>query len=209
MHVKTFLTGPLSVNTYLIYADETGEACVIDPGDAETVISFCAERDLRVSAILLTHGHFDHIGGADTIRDRYGSLVYVHGEDMAMLADARQNLSLPFLGRAVTCMAGETMTDGMTLSLLGTEVHVLHTPGHTRGGVSFVWDSLKMIFTGDTLFRLGAGRTDFPGGSFEELSASIRRLFGLDGEWAVMPGHGEASTLSLERSRNPFVRYSH
>lgn len=202
MKIIQRVTGPVSVNTYLVINEQTKEGVLVDPGgNAEALEAVIAEEGVRLEAILLTHGHFDHIG-ACAFFQRKGVPVYIHRNDAEML-DSSANL-----GEAMGCPVEPLHADfelkgGETLALAGMKFSVLHTPGHTRGGVCYVAE--RTVFSGDTLFCESVGRTDFPGGNAEELLGSIRKkLFSLDGNYRVLPGHEESTDLDWERIHNPY-----
>ncbi len=202
MKIIQRVTGPVSVNTYLVINEQTGECVLVDPGgNAGELEAVMAEEGAQLKAILLTHGHFDHIG-ACAFFQRKGVPVYIHQSDAGMLCSAAN------LGAAMGCPVEPLHADfelkgGETLELAGMKFQVLHTPGHTRGGVCYVAE--RTIFSGDTLFCESVGRTDFPGGSAKELLHSIReKLFSLEGNYRVLPGHEESTDLDWERVRNPY-----
>ncbi len=200
--VKTYRTGPISVNTYIVYDDESKQGFVVDPGGSFKRLAADSEAlGLNLCAVLLTHGHFDHIGAAKAFQDA-GVRVYIHEADESMLhtggnLGSMMGLTLqPF-------RADELLRGGETLNICGMEIKVIHTPGHTEGGVCYILED--KLFSGDTLFRLTVGRTDFPGGSSSELRASVQRLFALPGDMQVYPGHEEPTTLDFERKHNPLI----
>ena len=205
--IEKIVVGPLEVNCYLVWDGETGEALCIDPGDeGERIYETARKHSLTISLIVNTHGHFDHIGGNEALKRATGALIAMHGDDLPAMEEALSHGAL--FGIAVTpsprpdilLKEGDTLTAGnLTLS-------VLHTPGHSRGGISLHAPALRTVFTGDTLFAGGIGRTDLRGGSFEQIIASINdKLFSLDGDTAVMAGHGEDSTIDREKRYNPFL----
>lgn len=194
MTIETLPVGEMGTNCYLVRADESADAVVIDPGaEPERIQSaLCGKKP---AAILLTHGHFDHIGALEGFP---GVPVYMHPADAIMLKDAEWNAGAQF-GFSLPPLAAEPafVQEGAVLSLAGLEIRVLHLPGHSRGSVGYlIGDAL---FSGDTLFCRGYGRTDLRGGDFGELRSSLRRLFHLEKDYAVYPGHGPATTLSNER----------
>lgn len=200
--------GPIGTNCYIVVHEPTKEAFIIDPGDeGEHVCSFLAKEGIQPKAILLTHGHADHIGGIPALVKAYNLPVYISAGDEPFLYDAKLNLS-GYIGGGFTVTADvKRLSEGDVLTLTegGPSFTVLETPGHTPGGVCFYGEG--QLFAGDTLFLESVGRTDFPGGSFETLSKHIKeKLFVLPGETVVYPGHGEATTIAHELEYNPFVR---
>jgi len=197
--------GPLGVECYLAYCPETREAAVIDPGgDASLILERIRRERLAVSRILLTHGHGDHIGALREVKASTGAPVLVHAGDAAALTDPAVNLSGLF-GKPVTAdPPDELLEEGREIPVGSECLTVLHTPGHTPGGVSFAGRGL--VFTGDALFREGIGRTDLPGASSRQLLASIRtKLFTLSDECVVYPGHGPPTTIGYEKRHNRFL----
>lgn len=186
--------------SYLLVCEQTRDAAIIDPdGSADSVRALLEKENLRLAMILLTHGHFDHIGSVSQLRVAYGAPVYIHRLDADMLGDAQKNLSL-FLGD-VAVKAGAPdgyLEDGQRLTLGKTAIQVLHTPGHTPGSCCFLWNG--GLYSGDLLFRGGVGRTDFPGGDAGQLSQSLRRVLRLPPQTPVYPGHGEPTTVGEERN---------
>ena len=207
MTVKKFLAGPFGTNCYLAVNDSTKEAVIVDPAGLPENLMECVKNEgLRIQAVLLTHAHFDHIMGIDAVIEKYGQMpVYVHQEDLRMLEDASLNLS-GGLGGVYTYMGGEAVADGQALSLAGCEFQVFHTPGHTPGGACYYVEADKVLFSGDTLFQMSVGRTDFPGGSMSELVRSIEeKLLILPEDTHVYPGHMGTTTIGEEKGFNPFL----
>ena len=199
MKIITSHTTELETNTYLVLNGK--RAFVVDPGDgAEDILLRAKEEDATIEEVLLTHAHFDHIGGVAALQ-RVGALVVMHRDDVPLISSFK-NLAF-YAGRTVEKFLPDvTVAGGETLDVAGIAVKVLHTPGHTSGGVCYIAEDV--IFSGDTLFELSYGRTDFPTGSFKELKNSVvNRLFALKGEYRVLPGHGAPTTLSFEREHNP------
>lgn len=204
MQIKTMVCGPIDVNTYVI-SNGTRECIVIDPADARLVNEYCAKQELRVTHVLLTHGHFDHILGVAQLQ-REGARVYIHELDAQALHDDRENLSISASFGVEPCNADVLVEDGGVITACGLTIDVMHTPGHSRGGVCYMIAQERVIFTGDTLFRLSVGRSDLPGGSARTLNESIcSKLLTLTGDYKLYPGHMGDSTLESERANNPFI----
>ncbi|RAV16749.1 MBL fold metallo-hydrolase [Paenibacillus contaminans] len=204
--IQSFVLGPVQTNAYLLTNEETKKAIIIDPG--MNPASLIRKLDgLEIEAILLTHAHFDHIGGVDEIRKLKGCPVYLHDLEADWLTDPKRNGSLrwPELGVTISSDPAEyALDDRMTLNLIGTTFKVMHTPGHSPGSVSFLMDN--HLFGGDVLFRQSVGRTDLPGGNADVLYDSIHeKLFTLDDGVIVYPGHGPRTTIGYERDNNPYV----
>ena len=194
MQIKSLTLGPLETNCYIVSADGSDEAIVIDPAARGDRIR-AALGSKKAAAVLLTHGHFDHTGA---LAEFSGCPSYIHPLDAPMLSDPRLSLAGMVGDRSPRPAATNHVQDGDILNLAGLEIRVLHTPGHTPGGVCYlIGDTL---FTGDTMFRGSCGRTDFPGGDYATEMRSIRRLLALPDDHPVCPGHGPGTTLSRERA---------
>lgn len=200
MQIKRLFVGSLHTNCYIIKNGD--KACVVDPGgDAEKILAHIS--GLKVSEILLTHGHFDHMMVADEIRRATGAKIYVSLEDKSMLQNSSTSLYEGFNGSAegfVPLIAVETYSD--TVRAANIEFEVIKTPGHSPGSVCLYADG--ELISGDTLFAGAIGRTDF--GSYDDIMRSIWRLMLLDDEVKVHPGHGFSTTIGRERNENPFLR---
>lgn len=198
MDIKHIYIPSVYANCYLLADQDSGAAAIIDPGDdvTDTVLHLAVDNGFQVRAILLTHGHFDHIGGVAALRKALPDIpVYLHPGDA--------NITHPMMNTAA--LSPVTLwRDGEVIPLGRLNVEVLHTPGHTRGSV--VLRCRDALFTGDTLFAGSCGRTDLPGGSWEQMTKSLKRLAGLEGEYQVLPGHNSSSTLEKERLNNPYMR---
>lgn len=207
LSVSSLTVGSLAVNCWFLVNEDTKEALVFDPGDeAERIQAYAANKGWAIKDILLTHGHSDHMGGAEALRKLTGAPVYALQEEEAMLLDAKTNLSMFINHRAITVNADEFLKDGQELQLSGIKLRVLHTPGHTPGGCSFYCEEAGCVFSGDTLFQASVGRSDFPGGSMSELVRSVKeKLFQLPDGTKVYPGHGEETLIGYEKVYNPFV----
>lgn len=206
LRIVTIPVGPIATNTYVVYDESTREALVIDPGvEAAPVLEAIA--DVKVKHVLLTHAHFDHIGGVGAVVERTGAKIWVHELEKAWLADPRLNLSADSAVTSepvVAPPADFTWQGGEELDLIGRRIIVLHTPGHSPGHVSLLLGDV--LFGGDALFAGSVGRTDLPGGDPDQLFTSIReRLLTLPDSTRVLPGHGPATTIGVERATNPFL----
>lgn len=208
MLIKTFVLSPLRSNCYILAdADSRGaSAVIIDPGDTDVqpVIDYIGSHGLQVQAIWATHAHFDHVMGIDVLRRTFNIPAYVHAEDIPLWREMHQSVK-QWLGRDVPPLSDPDGTfgegDGLTCGDLS--FHVLHTPGHSPGGVCLL--SETVAFTGDTLFAQSVGRTDLPGGNFAVLSTSLKRLLELSDDVTIYPGHMGTSTIGVERKINPFL----
>ena len=196
-------------NTYLVVDEKTNEAALIDPGcyldNAKKAIK---ENNANVKYSLLTHGHFDHILGAPYVRDDIGAKIAIHKEEEECLESKRAYLMIRFNVTApfVPSKADFYLAEGDIIKLGETQLQVMHTPGHSKGGVCFINHIDRVIFSGDTLFYSTVGRTDAYGSSDEELQNSLLKLLALEGDYDVYPGHGPKTTLSHERVRNIYIR---
>lgn len=204
MKVKRLQAGVYAANCYIVHDDE-GNGIVVDPaGDIEDIMDYLDEKDVKVAAIVLTHGHGDHIGGVMELREKLNVPVMVHKDDEDMVGDGALNLSTSMPMGEVHFRPDKLLDDGHLIKVGSKEIRVIHTPGHTRGGICLLVD--QILITGDTLFQGSIGRTDLYGGDFDMLMTSImERLMVLPDETIVYPGHGGQSTIGAEKRSNPFI----
>ncbi len=195
VNIKTLPLGAYQTNCYIAWGDDSDDCIVIDPGyEPERVLLAAKKAGKSVAAVLLTHGHFDHVGGVKGITEVTGCPVYLHENE----------LSLPEGFTAGPLYYTDTYGEGDVLSLAGISLRVLHTPGHTPGSVCLAAEDI--LFSGDTLFMDSIGRTDFPGGSIAQMRKSLKRLADLPVNYRVLPGHGSETTLNAERQYNPYLQ---
>jgi len=205
MLLEALTVGPLQENCYLVGA--APRCAVVDPGaESDRIVETIERHALVPEKILLTHGHVDHIAHCAQVAERYGIGLLVHRLDLPYL-EGPQWPELEALLEAQPCPAPEGfLEEGEDVEVAGLRLRVLLTPGHTPGGVCLVDDASRTILVGDTIFAGSVGRTDLPGGDWATLERSIReKLFALEGEWRLLPGHGPETTLEVERLENPFV----
>ena len=194
MELKTFPIGSLQTNCYMAWAEGSEKCILIDPGyEPELLLEQVRLQRKTLEAILLTHGHFDHVGGVKPIAAETGCKVYICAEELKQ--PLRYSDGLHYT---------DTVAEGDVLALAGLTLQVLHTPGHTPGCVCYLCGDT--LFSGDTLFAGTCGRTDLPGGDFKAIQASLQRLAALEGDLRVLPGHGMASSLDIERRYNPYMQ---
>lgn len=206
MILEKVAVGPLMVNCFVIGCEKTRKGIVIDPGeDAELIFSAIEKHSLSIDKILLTHGHVDHITAVAEVANRTGAGVYLHQKDVELVAEGQMQAQLLGLRVPDNFVISGTLSDGDKVTCGNLELAVLATPGHTPGSVSFhVQDHL---FAGDTLFASSIGRTDLPGGSFQQIIRSItEKIYSLPDNTTVHPGHGPTTTVGFEKSNNPFTR---
>lgn len=199
------MTGPLQVNTYLVTDDTTGECFVVDPGGhSDRLIEDIEKNGHGLKYVVLTHGHGDHIGGVNELLEKYSAKLLAGDKERVILESSMYNESFAFFRKAIELKADVYLKENDTFAIGETEFKVLETPGHTPGGLSFYHPGV--VFTGDTLFKLSVGRTDFFGGSWEEMLSSIEnKLYKLPDDTLVLPGHMESSTIGFEKKYNQFL----
>jgi hydroxyacylglutathione hydrolase len=223
MKIDCFALGVYETNCYILRQSEQAADClIIDAGfSIGKLVNFLQQQKLNPVALVLTHGHIDHIAGVNLLRDRFPEMkVYIHKLDAKMLEEPMANLSAISGAAFVTAPADVTLpapassdtsrgggTENDVIDLAGVKLQVLHTPGHTPGGISLYLKEQGVVFSGDALFADSVGRTDFPGGSMTQLVSGIKdKLLTLPDETKVYPGHGPATTIAREKSYNQFLR---
>lgn len=200
--------GPLQTNCYILACDETMQAAVIDPSwNGRAIAQTAVDQGYTISHILLTHSHFDHVGGLDELKTAVAAPIYIHPEAVPMLEHAHLSARTFQLEIPTPPPADEMLAEGQLLQIGNLTAHVLFTPGHAPGHVSFHLPEHKVIFDGDVLFQGSIGRTDLPGGDFDLLMRIIHdKLMVLPDETQVLSGHGPATTIGREREYNPFLK---
>ncbi|MGD9347751.1 MAG: MBL fold metallo-hydrolase [Candidatus Aminicenantes bacterium] len=206
MKYESVVVGALETNCYLFYCQETLECAVIDPGaDPDKIFREIAHKDLKPALLINTHGHVDHIGANRDVKDKFDIPLYIHAADGPMLESVLQSELSFFLGAKESPPADKFLEEGDTIKVGNVSLSVVHTPGHSPGSVSLMGDGV--LFSGDTLFYGGVGRTDLPGGSWTELERSIKaKIFILPEDTVVLTGHGPSTTVGQEKRFNPFIR---
>jgi hydroxyacylglutathione hydrolase len=203
---KALTVGLLEVNCYILGDEQTREAVVIDPGgDENEILEVLQYNNFQLKLIIDTHGHFDHVDANQPLKDATGAQIAIHEADAQMLTQP-SNEALFFTGNRVrTSMADILLKENDVLTFGSYRLKVLHTPGHTPGGISLVLEDHPYVYVGDLLFAGSIGRTDFPGGSYEALINAVRtKIFPLGDNYTVYPGHGPVTTVGQERKYNPF-----
>lgn len=220
IRIENIVLGMCATNCYAVfdggaktpggYVDDgqLKEAVIIDPAaDAACIEAMIARYKLKPVAVLLTHGHFDHLSAADAVRKRYGIKVYAGNEERPVMNSSSYNLSLPFTGEGMTLEADEYFKPGEELDFAGFRIGTIPVPGHTIGSVCYYFEEQKVLFSGDTLFAGSVGRSDFPTGNAGQLIRAIKsELMSLPDDVKVYPGHGESTTIGCERVNNPFIQ---
>jgi glyoxylase-like metal-dependent hydrolase (beta-lactamase superfamily II) len=203
--IEKLEVGPIMANCFILGCEETHKAAVIDPGDeAERILYKLAGHKLTVTSIINTHGHFDHVSANKELKNATGAELIIHAADAPMLASLSEMAAAFGLSCDNSPPPDRTVDEGDTIAFGNIEMKVLHTPGHSPGGISLVCGN--RVFVGDTLFAGSIGRTDFPGGDFDTLISAIRtKLFPLGDEVMVFCGHGPETTIGREKRTNPFA----
>ncbi len=208
MIIETFPVGLLACNCTLLGDEEAGEAIIIDPGDeVGRIHRRLTELGLQLKQILITHAHIDHVGGALRLKRLTGAPIFMNESDLPLLKMIDEQAEWVGVAAPETAPPDGSLVDGASVGLERYSARVLHTPGHTQGSVCLHFAPLKLLIAGDTLFAGSIGRTDLPGGNYEQIIESIQsRLLELPDETKVLPGHGPSTTIGAERRMNPFLR---
>ena len=205
--IKLLIVGPLASNCYIVGDEATGEGVIIDPADeAENILQSAAELGLTIKLIILTHGHCDHIAGLKEVKEATGAGIAVHGNDAEYHGQQAMAMALAFgLYCPTPPPPDRLLKNGDSIDIGGLHFEVLHTPGHTPGGICLYGHGV--LFSGDTLFNYGIGRFDLPGGDYAQLMNSLQgSLMSLPDDTVVYPGHGSKTTIGAERRSNPFLQ---
>ncbi len=206
MILKGLELSSMMVNCYIVGCEETKEVAVIDPGgNAQAILNLLKQDGLKAQYIINTHGHIDHIGANKAVKDATAAEILIHEDDAKMLVNPASNFSLMMGNKVVSPPADRFIKEGDIIKIGNTvELEVIHTPGHSPGGVCLKVGNI--IFVGDTLFQGSIGRTDFPGGSYRQLIQNIKeKLFCYEDDTICYPGHGPATTIGFEKKHNPFL----
>ena len=206
MKIKRVPAGVYAANCYIIYSETTKDGIIVDPGgDAEAILAFIEREGLKIKDIILTHGHGDHIGGVPELKKALNANVMIHKDDHELLVDGNKNLSSTMVMGPIAIEADRLLNDGDVIEFGDLKAEIIHTPGHTKGGIALKINN--SLITGDTLFAGSIGRTDLLGGDYETIIKSIKeKLLILPDEVEVMPGHGGTSTIGREKASNPFLK---
>ncbi len=206
MKIIRIPAGIYGANCYLIYSDSTKDGIIVDPGgDADGIIKYIERENLNIEKIILTHGHADHIGGVIELKEALNAKVMIHKDDVELLKDGSKNLSTTMAMGSIEIEPDIVLNDGDLIKFGELQAKVIHTPGHTKGGICLeIGDKL---ITGDSLFAGSVGRTDLLGGNHNALIKSIKeKLLIYPDEVEVLPGHGGSSTIGIEKKANPFLK---
>ena len=205
---KVFPVGPLQCNCSVLGDEQTHEAMVIDPGDQiDDILAILKRENLKLTQIVVTHAHIDHVGGAMKLKAATGAPILMNQDDQALLKLLDVQAAWIGMRPPGAVLVDESVSDGSVLKIGSIPANVIHTPGHTEGSICLYLPDQQTLIAGDTLFAGSIGRTDLPGGSFEKIMRSLHtRVLALPDETAVVPGHGPATTIGEERESNPFLQ---
>lgn len=208
MKIETLVVGPIEANCYILSSLQTKEAVVIDPGDdGDLILNYINQEHLQVKYILNTHGHFDHVGANDLIREATKAQVAIHIDDHELILEPKKASSSFYTNEPGLQKADLLLHNNDTIAFGEYELQVIYTPGHTKGGCCFYEPQAKVCFTGDTLFKGTVGRTDLYGGDYVAIVNSVKkRLSIVADETIIYPGHGPETTMKIERRVNPYVK---
>ncbi len=197
--ITTFVLGLMRTNTYLVENQSDKTCFLIDPAtQSDNIVEYISQQGLNLKAILITHGHFDHIGGAHFFKEKYGAQIYMHKMDIDFIDNP-----LEFGRKFPKFEVDITVEEGDIIQLCGQKIKVMHTPGHSLGGVCYVMEDV--VFCGDTVFKNGYGRYDLRGGDVVALQDSIKRIFDLQGDKTLLCGHGPSTSLVYERACSSMI----
>jgi glyoxylase-like metal-dependent hydrolase (beta-lactamase superfamily II) len=203
MILETIVVGMLQVNCYLIGDGTTNKGIIVDPGDEpDRIMDYVDRTGLKVVQLLCTHGHFDHIGAVGELRDALGAQILLHRDDLIVYQHSYEVAREWGLDAEPQPEPDLLIDEGYSIELGASRLSVIHTPGHSPGGICLI--GTDFVLTGDTIFAGSIGRTDFPGGDYNAIGRSFRRIMGLGDTIRLLPGHGPASTIGYERVYNPF-----
>ena len=208
IRLEHIVLGQVSTNCYILINDENKQCIVVDPADrADKISSIIEDNGCVLQGILLTHGHYDHILAAETLREQYNAKIYAGKEESDILAQPDKNLSVYIGGSPLAIKADELLSDGQEFKLAEIYIKAIHTPGHTQGGMCYYIEQEGILLSGDTLFAESVGRTDFPTGSMSKLVESIKtKLLTLPLDTKIYPGHGESTSVKYEQMYNPYCQ---
>lgn len=204
MKILTFILGEFATNCYLVIHENSKKACLIDPAvyDDE-IVNVIITEGITLEYIILTHGHFDHILGANIFKEKTGAKITIHGIEFEYLQDLLKSLTSLYSGGKI--VVDKYINENDVLIFGGISLRVIHTPGHTRGSCCFTCENEKVMFTGDTLFNGSIGRCDFDGGDYNAMLLSLQKLKALNQNYRIYPGHGDFTTLDNEKATNPYL----
>ena len=208
MKIKLLKTGPIITNTYLIWDESSKRAAIIDPaGEVERIIDIVEQKHLKVIYIINTHGHYDHILINKKLQNRFKAQILIHKEDEALLSSSLKSLAKNSGLKLEKTKPSKTLTEGDMIQVGKIKLKVIHTPGHSKGSICLYEQNEKILFSGDTLFYEGYGRTDLAGGEPFKMRESLRKISELPVETKVYPGHGPFTTIGRERRNNIYFNY--